>query len=146
MGCGEGTKQRILSEYLAEWGHELGSLAQQQSIKLWYVDCFAGPWQSRSDALEDTSIYIGLTELRKAAESWQSRGYDIRVGAIFVENTPEHSNSYDDTEAVGQASLFSAEAAAPDMDIRYAEMREERVTRRSATSWICRGLDPADQP
>lgn len=98
MGCGEGTKQRILSEYLAEWGHELGSLAQQQSIKLWYVDCFAGPWQSRSDALEDTSIYIGLTELRKAAESWQSRGYDIRVGAIFVE---KHARAFEQLRRYG---------------------------------------------
>jgi len=83
-------KHQILKGYLGQWGHKLGSIARKRvGVKLWYVDCFAGPWRSQDGSLEDTSIYIGLSELRKAAESWRGRGFGVQVGAIFVEKRRE---------------------------------------------------------
>jgi three-Cys-motif partner protein len=75
-------KHRILSEYLQAWAHKMGSKA----TRLWYVDVFAGPWQSKDADLRDTSIWIGLAALEEAARSWQAlKGVQIEVGAVFVE-------------------------------------------------------------
>jgi three-Cys-motif partner protein len=49
------------------------------------VDCFAGPWQAQGEALEDTSVAIGLNALEQAAETWRRQGYHIELSAIFVE-------------------------------------------------------------
>jgi three-Cys-motif partner protein len=78
-------KHRVLKEYLVAWGHKLGSLARTRQVKLWYVDCFAGPWRARNENLADTSISIGLQALEEAATTWGSLGYRIDSGAIFVE-------------------------------------------------------------
>ncbi len=81
-------KHRVLQEYLREWSHKIGSLGERGRIKLWYVDCFAGPWQSHNENLTDTSIYIGLKALEEAADTWKRQGYQIDTGAIFVEKNP----------------------------------------------------------
>lgn len=79
-------KHRVLSEYLESWAHKWGSLSRERkSVRLWYVDCFAGPWQAQGEALEDTSVAIGLNALEQAAETWRRQGYPIELSAIFVE-------------------------------------------------------------
>lgn len=78
-------KHRFLKDYLDAWGHKLGKTKR----KLWYVDCFAGPWGSKSPDLTDTSIAIGLKALLEAAASWRSMGIDVPVGAIFIERDDE---------------------------------------------------------
>ena len=78
-------KHQVLTEYLRLWGHKLGSLARKGPVRLWYVDCFAGPWQQRDQDLRDTSIYIGLKSLEEAGETWRKQGHTIELGAIFVE-------------------------------------------------------------
>ncbi|MCG8423555.1 MAG: three-Cys-motif partner protein TcmP [Proteobacteria bacterium] len=78
-------KHRILKEYLDQWGVKIGSTARQGPVKLWYVDCFAGPWKNRDQGLRDTSIAIGLQALEEAAATWRTHGHEIRLGAIFVE-------------------------------------------------------------
>jgi three-Cys-motif partner protein len=79
-------KHRVLEEYLRPWAHKLGSFARYKPTKLWYVDCFAGPWKSADDELSDTSVAIGLTELRNAANTWREQGgHKVDLGAIFVE-------------------------------------------------------------
>lgn len=78
-------KHQVLTEYLRPWGHKIGSLARNGPVRLWYVDCFAGPWQQRDQELNDTSIYIGLKSLEEAGETWRKQGYAIELGAIFVE-------------------------------------------------------------
>ena len=50
-------KHRFLKDYLDAWGHKLGKTKR----KLWYVDCFAGPWGSKSPDLTDTSIATALS-------------------------------------------------------------------------------------
>ena len=78
-------KHRVLEEYLAAWAQKLGSVSRQREVRLWSVDCFSGPWQSADDDLKDTSISIGLDELRAAAETWAQKGHGLKLGAIFVE-------------------------------------------------------------
>lgn len=82
-------KHRVLREYLVAWAHKLGSIARRRKTRLWFVDCFAGPWQSKDQELADTSISIGLRALEDAAASWQRMGFSIDVSAIFVEPDPD---------------------------------------------------------
>ena len=81
----------MLTEYLTLWAHKLGSISstRRDSVRLWYVDCFTGPWQARDEALRDTSITIGLNALTEAAETWAQKGMRIDICAIFVEKEPE---------------------------------------------------------
>lgn len=81
-------KHRVLQEYLREWSHKIASLGRNGRVRLWYVDCFAGPWNSRNENRTDTSIYIGLKALEEAAHTWARQGYPVDTSAIFVEKNP----------------------------------------------------------
>lgn len=63
----------------------LASRSRDREAKLWFVDCFSGPWQSAHQDLEDTSIYIGLKAISEAEAFWNAKGYNIKIGAVFVE-------------------------------------------------------------
>ena len=76
-------KHEVLKHYLSRWGPKLASIGRSRRVKLWYVDCFAGPWEAQSTTLADTSIAIGLTELKAAATSWANA--HVEIGALFVE-------------------------------------------------------------
>lgn len=80
-------KHRILTEYLNSWAQKWASTARlpgrTREVHLWYVDCFAGPWQAQGEELEDTSVAIGLKALEQAATRWSA--YPIKLSAIFVE-------------------------------------------------------------
>lgn len=78
-------KHRVLYEYLLLWGRKIGSLSQRGPMRLWYVDCFAGPWQNKNERLTDTSIHIGLSAMEDAATAWREKGHDIELKAVFVE-------------------------------------------------------------
>ncbi|MBS2031363.1 MAG: three-Cys-motif partner protein TcmP [Deltaproteobacteria bacterium] len=81
-------KHRVLNEYLLAWGHKLGSRSRFGRVRLWYVDCFAGPWQQEGDELDDTSVCIGLQALEAASATWNGKGHKVDVSAIFVEKKP----------------------------------------------------------
>lgn len=76
-------KHRVLTEYLTAWAHKLGSVAGHE-VHLWYVDVFAGPWESQAADLADTSIAIGLRALNVAASTWVKAGRLIHLHAVFV--------------------------------------------------------------
>lgn len=78
-------KHLILKEYLLAWAYKLGSTAKTERRKLWFVDCFSGPWQAAGQAFEDTSIHIGLSTLKEVSDVWNGRGYLLDIGAVFVE-------------------------------------------------------------
>ncbi|HYO71349.1 MAG TPA: three-Cys-motif partner protein TcmP, partial [Archangium sp.] len=76
-------KHRVLSEYVHAWAQKWASTSRGRgAVRLWYVDCFAGPWQAQDEALEDTSVAIGLDALQEAATRW---GQQVGLSAIFVE-------------------------------------------------------------
>lgn len=70
-------KHRVLEEYLAVWSHKLASIPGSH---LWYVDVFAGPWQSKGTDRRDTSVAIGLKALQAAASTWEKAGRRRRAG------------------------------------------------------------------
>ena len=82
-------KHRVLTEYLAVWAHKRGSGGRFGPTRLWYVDCFAGPWETVASDLNDTSVAIGLQALRDAAETWRAKAGRIELAAIFVEKKPK---------------------------------------------------------
>ena len=82
-------KHRVLQLYLDAWAHKLGSVGRKRSVRLWYVDCFAGPWHAQNEELHDTSIHIGLEALKSAAATWAKHGASITLGAVFVEKEPD---------------------------------------------------------
>ncbi len=55
-------KHFILEHYLERFAHIVGSAWDA----ITYVDCFAGPWNARSDQLEDSSFALALAQLKAA--------------------------------------------------------------------------------
>jgi three-Cys-motif partner protein len=79
-------KHRVLREYLRRWAHKLGSTARYGARRLWYVDCFAGPWRSQDADAADTSPEIGLDALEEAIDTWRGGlGVTLEGRAILVE-------------------------------------------------------------
>jgi len=78
-------KHEVLKSYLETWGFKLGSIAKTRQIKLWYVDCFAGPWKSADQEHRDTSVGIGLDVLTTVERTWREQGIAVPIEAIFVE-------------------------------------------------------------
>ncbi len=86
-------KHRVLQEYLIIWASKLASVSRQgRPVQLWYVDTFAGPWQSRDENLQDTSIAIGLKAIQGALAFWQNQKLPVGMGAIFIEKDAEKFN------------------------------------------------------
>ena len=80
-------KHRLLEAYL----ERLFMIVGKFHGTICYVDCFAGPWQSNSDDLEDTSIAVSLNIIRKCRDGLKLMGRDVNFRALFVE---EKKKSY----------------------------------------------------
>src|SRR5689334_17004021 len=79
-------KHEVLRQYIYGWAFKLGSFAS----RIWYTDCFAGPWQAASENLDDTSIAIALKALNDVRDAYVAKEErSIEVGAIFVEKNAE---------------------------------------------------------
>jgi three-Cys-motif partner protein len=79
-------KHQVLKHYLHAWSQKLASVSQHgRKVRLWYVDCFAGPWESKSGNRDDTSVAIGLGALEAALETWADAAGKVEAQAIFVE-------------------------------------------------------------
>jgi three-Cys-motif partner protein len=89
-------KHRVLQEYLLAWAIKLASVARRRKVRLWYIDCFSGPWRARNEELKDTSICIGLNAIESAVRTWKARELSIQVGAIFVEKSRD---AFDELQA-----------------------------------------------
>jgi three-Cys-motif partner protein len=78
-------KHEVLQRYLLRWAHMLSSRGKYGATRLWYVDCFAGPWNSKHPEQRDTSVAIGLAALETARITWAKKGAHGTTGAILVE-------------------------------------------------------------
>jgi three-Cys-motif partner protein len=78
-------KHRVLEEYVLAWAMKLGHATAARGERLWYVDVFAGPWKSKDAKLSDTSVSVGLTALRRAANRLSEKESNLKLGAMFVE-------------------------------------------------------------
>lgn len=74
-------KHFILRRYLERFAHIIGY--SWDSIT--YVDCFSGPWQSRSKDYSDTSFAIAIQQLRLARDHLRDRGKDLVIRCLFLE-------------------------------------------------------------
>lgn len=78
-------KHFILRKYLERFALIVGSYRDT----ITYVDCFSGPWNSRSQELKDSSFSIALEELRKACGRYKEQGRTIKLRCFFLEKDPE---------------------------------------------------------
>lgn len=77
-------KHCLLEAYL----ERLFMIIGQHQRTICYVDCFAGPWKSQADDLEDTSIVISLNLICKCREALQKIGKNVQFRALYVEEKP----------------------------------------------------------
>lgn len=77
-------KHRLLQTYL----ERLFMIIGQHEKRIRYVDCFAGPWNSESDDLRDTSIAISLRLMKASRESLKKVGRNVQFNALFIEKDP----------------------------------------------------------
>lgn len=73
-------KHRVLERYLQAFAPIIGSKYEE----IVYVDCMAGPWQSKDEALSDTSFHTALSVFREC----RNRSRCKRVRALLIENDP----------------------------------------------------------
>ncbi len=74
-------KHTLLRAYL----ERLFMIIGQYQENICYVDCFAGPWEERTENLRDTSIGISLDIIQKCRNVLLARGKDVQFRALFVE-------------------------------------------------------------
>lgn len=77
-------KHFILHKYLERFAYIVGSWRHA----ITYVDCFSGPWNVRSNNLDDSSFAIALNELRKARDAFRQRGRSVQLRCFFLEKDP----------------------------------------------------------
>ncbi|HEX7183064.1 MAG TPA: three-Cys-motif partner protein TcmP [Thermoanaerobaculia bacterium] len=85
-------KHHILRKYLRRFAPIVGS--GWNSIT--YVDCFAGPWNTQSPDLRDSSFAIALEELRRARQTHADRGRTIQLRCFFLE---KDRRAYDELQS-----------------------------------------------
>ncbi len=91
-------KHLILQRYLEQFALIIGWWSES----ITYVDCFSGPWQSRSENYEDTSFAIAIRELRKARDRLAAKGRKVELRCCFIE---------EDKAAFEKLSEFAATAS-----------------------------------
>ncbi len=74
-------KHYVLEKYLERFAHIIGSFCDT----ITYVDCFAGPWNVKSDKFDDSSFSIALRQLRQARNTHASLGKTVKLRCFFLE-------------------------------------------------------------
>jgi len=77
-------KHRLLETYL----ERLFMIIGQHEHQIRYIDCFAGPWNTESNNLSDTSIAISLRLMKACREKLEKMGKNVRFKALFIEKDP----------------------------------------------------------
>ncbi len=80
-------KHVVLERYLMRL---LMIVGQQRANVIGYVDGFAGPWESKTEDMSDTSIGISLRTILDARRDFVDRGWDVPTfKALYIEKDPE---------------------------------------------------------
>jgi three-Cys-motif partner protein len=101
-------KHFILQKYLERFAHIVGSYWDV----LTYVDCFSGPWNARSEKLEDSSFAIALKELRNARDTLaKPPGRPVQLRCFFLEkNRAAYAKLKEFADGVGDAKIETRNA------------------------------------
>lgn len=79
-------KHELLKAYLEKLFLIVGMSSSKLGIReICYVDCCAGPWETDSENLTDTSIGVSLRILDKCRKDLDKRGVKLRFRALYVE-------------------------------------------------------------
>jgi len=73
-------KQYVLREYLLPFALIVGTWKD-----IAYIDCCAGPWQSRAKDYADTSFAIAINALKNARAELSKQGRNPNVSCLFIE-------------------------------------------------------------
>ena len=73
-------KQYILREYLLPFALIIGTFSD-----ISYIDCCAGPWQSRAENYADTSFAGAVRSLANAKRILAGEGHHPKVSCLFIE-------------------------------------------------------------
>lgn len=73
-------KQYILREYLLPFALIIGTFSD-----ISYIDCCAGPWQSRDENYADTSFGGAVRSLSEAKKILASHGHSPKISCLFIE-------------------------------------------------------------
>lgn len=127
-------KHQLLEAYL----ERLFMIVGHHQRTICYVDCFAGPWKSQDDDLEDTSIVISLNLINKCREGLQRLNPQIQFRALYIEEKPKRFKNL-------QAYL----AARPDdgtvthaLQGKFHDLRQEILSWCGADSFVFFFIDP----
>ena len=103
-------KHRVLQRYLQAFAPIVGSAYDE----IVYVDCMAGPWESRDSSLSDTSFHTALDVLRRC----RHQGRCKKVRALLIEKDPDsyrlldaYARSITDIEVVTKCWDFNEHVA-----------------------------------
>ena len=78
-------KHTLIEKYLERFTLKVGSKWDEIA----YIDAFAGPWESQSDDLADTSFCIAIKRIKSGVrELRRTFKRDIRVRAFLIEKDP----------------------------------------------------------
>jgi three-Cys-motif partner protein len=80
-------KQYILREYLLPFALVVGTFSD-----ISYIDCCAGPWESRTEDFKDTSFANAVRALSGAKERLAEFGHSPTISCLFIE---EDQQAYD---------------------------------------------------
>ena len=124
------TKHQILSTYLQALAFKVGQ-AWHSGLTINYLDAFAGPWESRSDTLDDTSPGIALQTLLEVRESLRRvHNKHVAVRALFVSRS---------TTGVKQLQQLAARYPAAHVQIEQGTFEEVLP---AAESFVRQGANP----
>ncbi len=73
-------KQYILREYLLPFALIIGTFSD-----ISYIDCCAGPWQSRAENYADTSFAGAIRSLVNAKRILEENGHAPQISCLFIE-------------------------------------------------------------
>lgn len=138
-------KHLVLKKYLTAWGMKMAMTSAPGRERLWYVDCFAGPWRTQTEAREDTSAAIALKVLNDVRVRAAESGRQVQVGAVFVEL--DSSRSGDLERFVEQARgdvatrVFSGALGDCIEDIRHAIGQDAGFVFVDPTGWKGADMD-----
>ncbi|HVV87619.1 MAG TPA: three-Cys-motif partner protein TcmP [Kofleriaceae bacterium] len=116
-------KHLMLARYLERLAYKIGLF--RRDVTLNYVDGFAGPWESKSADLSDTSPYLALKTLLQVRGELEKHGCEVVVRAFFVSLKQEDatrlrslSSSFLGAHVDVVASTFEAAVAAASVFVR----------------------------
>lgn len=121
-------KHHVLEQYLEELAYKVSFFRPGRTLN--YIDGFAGPWESHSEDLSDTSPALALRKLLEVRDRLGRSGIEIGVRAFFVSPDPS-----------GAAQLRALRSRFPAAEIHVAEKTFEESL-GDARQFAAAGSDP----